>query len=183
MSNENKIECPRGALKYIDEPVSKIEWLPAEMLQANGYNPNFVLKPELELLEFSILKTGWIQPILVSRDFVIIDGFHRWHLSLKSERLKGKYNGDVPCCVLDIDLPEAMLMTVRINRAKGSHIAVKMHDLVKQLVDDYGYDPQRIAQGIGAHKGEVELLYSEGVFAAKKTADHKYGQAWKPRTA
>ena len=48
------------------------------MLQANGYNPNVVLKTELELLEFSVLKTGWIQPILVSRDYVIIDGFHRF---------------------------------------------------------------------------------------------------------
>jgi hypothetical protein len=44
-------------------------------------------------------------------------------------------------------------------------------------------DHQRIAQGIGAHKGEVELLYSEGVFAAKKTAEHQYNKAWRPRTA
>jgi ParB-like chromosome segregation protein Spo0J len=169
--------------KYAGEPISRIEWLPVEMLQANGYNPNVVLKTELELLEFSVLKTGWIQPILVSRDYVIIDGFHRWHLSLKSARLREKYRGEVPCCVLDVDLPEAMLMTVRINRAKGSHVAVRMHELVKQLVDDHAYDAQRIAQGIGAHKGEVELLYSEGVFAAKKTPDHKYSKAWKPRTA
>jgi hypothetical protein len=61
-----------------------------------------------------------------------------------------------------------MLMTVRINRAKGGHSAVKMRELIRQLVGDFTYDHQRIAQGIGAHKGEVELLYSEGVFAAKK---------------
>jgi hypothetical protein len=93
------------------------------------------------------------------------------------------YNGDIPCCVLDIDLPEAMLMTVRIYRGKGSHSAVKIHELTRQLVDDFAYDHQRIAQGIGAHKGKVELLYSEGVFAAKKTAEHQYSQAWRPRQA
>lgn len=175
---------PRADLpKFAGEPIMRIEWLPAEMLQANGYNPNVVLRQELELLEFSVLKTGWIQPVMVSREYVIIDGFHRWTLSLRSERLREKYQGYVPCCVLDVDLPEAMLMTVRINRAKGSHVAVKMHELVKQLVDDHAYDLQRIAQGIGAHKGEVELLYQDGVFAAKNTAEHQYNRAWKPRTA
>jgi len=171
------------AEQFKQEPIMRIEWLPAEMLQANGYNPNVVLRQELELLEFSVLKTGWIQPVLVNRDYIIIDGFHRWTLSLKSDRLREKYMGQVPCVVLDIDKPEAMLMTVRINRAKGSHSAVKMHDLIKQLVDEHAYDMQRIAQGIGGHKGEVELLYSEGVFAAKKTAEHQYSKAWKPRTA
>lgn len=170
-------------MKFENEPLMRIEWLPAEMLQANGYNPNVVLRQELELLEFSILKTGWIQPILVSRDYIIIDGFHRWSLSLRSDRLREKYHGSVPCCVLDLDLSEAMLMTVRINRAKGSHVAVKMHELVRQLVDDLKIDPQRIAQGIGAHKGEVDLLYQDGVFAAKKTAEHQWSRAWKPRTA
>ncbi len=66
------------------EPIENIVWKSVDDLDANNYNPNVVDKPELELLAFSLLKTGWIQPILVNADParasrpVIIDGFHRW---------------------------------------------------------------------------------------------------------
>ena len=69
-----------------------------------------------------------------------IDGFHRWTLSLRSERLKGKYNGDVPCCLLNTDLPEAMLMTVRINRAKGliAQFFWLKHRAVDKMCTEFG---------------------------------------------
>jgi len=67
VSTENKnaetrsagnLEFMVGRVDYENEPVMRNEWLPAEMLQANGYNPNFEQRTELELLEFSLLKNG-----------------------------------------------------------------------------------------------------------------------------
>ncbi len=43
-----------------DDPVDHIVWKPAASLKANSWNPNMVLEPELQLLERSILRTGWI---------------------------------------------------------------------------------------------------------------------------
>src|SRR5207249_2050763 len=122
-----------------------IEWLAASELKANFWNPNVVFDQELRLLERSILRTGWVQPVLVSRDLIIIDGFHRWSLSKESEQLRRRYGGLLPCARMDIGEDEAMALTVRINRAKGSHVAVRMSHLVKALIDQHGWDPQQVA--------------------------------------
>lgn len=162
------------------EPIENIVWLPVKSLDANDYNPNVVFNKELKLLEHSILSTGWVQPILISRDKIIIDGFHRWMLSKSSRKIRERYKDQVPCCVLDIPRDQAMLLTVRINRAKGSHVAVRMAEMVKQLIDDHQMDPQQIGVGIGATQKEVDLLYQDGVFKAKNLKDYKYSQAWYP---
>jgi len=164
------------------DPVNNIVWLAAEALQANHYNPNVVMNQELRLLEFSILSTGWIQPLLVNRaEMTIIDGFHRWALSKDSKKLQAKYGGEVPCALLDLEPWQAMLLTVRINRAKGSHVAVRMSDLVKEVIDQHSIDAKTVAQHIGATKGEVELLYQDSLFKAKNLGSYRYSKAWVPR--
>ena len=163
-----------------NEPIDNVQWLPTGDLKANHYNPNVVMNQELRLLEFSILETGWIQPILVSKDLIIIDGFHRWALSADSKKLQKKYGGEVPCAILDVEPWEAMLLTVRINRAKGSHVAVRMSDLIKAVIDEHGIDPKVVAKHIGAKAAEVELLYEDSIFKARNLANHKYSKAWEP---
>ena len=162
------------------EPIDNITWVKAQELTSNDYNPNIVFTPELKLLERSIIKTGWVQPILISRDNVIIDGFHRWMLSKDSPALKDKYKGLVPVAILDVDRAIAMVMTVRMNRAKGSAVAVDMAKLVKELINDLGLLPEQVAQEIGATSDEVNLLLQEGVFKAKDTKNWKYSKAWYP---
>jgi ParB-like chromosome segregation protein Spo0J len=69
-----------------NDPISRIEWRDASSLNANEYNPNIVFTPELRLLERSILKTGWVQPVLITQDGTIIDGFHRHRLAQDSAK-------------------------------------------------------------------------------------------------
>lgn len=168
---------------FKEDPISKVQWIEVDKLNANDYNPNVVLNKELNLLELSVLTNGWIQPILVNKDFTIIDGYHRSFLSRTSKALREKYNGKVPCVVMDLSESERMLLTIRINRAKGSHIAIKMHDIIKSLVDEHQVSMDYICKAIGAGKDEVDLLYKDGVFDALNIKDHKYSKAWKsPRT-
>ena len=163
------------------DPIGRIEWRLAASLQANDYNPNAVHVPEMRLLERSILMTGWVQPILIAIDGTIIDGFHRATLARTSQALLERYSGRVPCAVLDVDRPRAMMLTIRMNRAKGTHVAVRMSEIVHELVQQHGCLPQEIAQEIGATMAEVDLLLQDGVFKAKKIADHQYSRAWYPR--
>lgn len=168
---------------FKDDPVSNIEWINVDDLNANDYNPNVVLNKELKLLELSILTNGWIQPVLINKDKTIIDGYHRSFLSRSSKKLKEKYNSKVPCVVMDLTEAERMLLTIRINRAKGNHIAIKMHDIVRVLIDKHQISKDYIMKSIGASKEEVDLLYKEGVFDALNIKEHKYSQAWKsPKT-
>jgi ParB-like chromosome segregation protein Spo0J len=163
---------------FKDDPISQIQWIEAEKLTANSYNPNVVLNKELNLLELSVLTNGWIQPILINKDFSIIDGYHRTFLSKNSKPLMEKYNGMIPCVVMDITEPERMLLTVRINRAKGNHISIKMHDIIKELIDKHEVSIEYISKSIGAAKGEIDLLYKDGVFDALNIKEHKYSKAW-----
>jgi ParB-like chromosome segregation protein Spo0J len=162
-------------------PIDNITWLPAGDLDPNDYNPNVVFGPEMKLLEFSILHQGWLQPILITDKKVIIDGFHRYTLALNSPEVKALTGGKIPCAVLNLTEPERMLLTIRINRAKGAHIAVKMHDIAVSLVEDHGLSVEKIAAEIGATKDEVELLLMDGVFKKFDTRNHKFSKAWYPK--
>lgn len=163
-----------------NDPISNIEWRQVSTLRGNDYNPNLVFNQELKLLELSILKQGWIQPILINDDGLIIDGFHRASLARDSVKIREKYKGEVPCVVMDLSTPEAMLLTIRINRAKGSHVAYRMASIIKELIDVHNLDPQQVAGDIGATKDEIALLYQDGVFAKKNIKDYKYSSAWIP---
>jgi ParB-like chromosome segregation protein Spo0J len=164
----------------MEHPISSIQWIESNLLQANDYNPNVVFNKELQLLELSILRNGWIQPILITQNYEIIDGFHRWSLSKNSQKIADLTNGKVPCCVLELSEPERMLLTIRINRAKGSHIAFKMSDIIKKLINDYNLPIEKVIRDIGATKEEIELLLMDDVFKKLDIQNHKYSKAWYP---
>jgi len=169
MSEQNKLE-----------PVEVIQWIDCDKLVANHYNPNRVMNADMNLIERSILQTGWIQPILVNKNNVIIDGFHRWTLSRLSPSLRSKYHGKVPCAVLDVTDVEAMVITVRINRAKGTHLAFRMSEYVRELVEKHKIPMDRLATDIGATFDEVQLLMKSDVFEAKDIQNWAYSEAWFP---
>jgi ParB-like chromosome segregation protein Spo0J len=163
------------------DPLNDIRWRDAESLNANNYNPNVVFDPELKLLERSILMTGWVQPVLIASDGTIIDGFHRVMLSRVSTALKAKYHGRVPCAVLDVTRAQAMMLTVRMNRAKGSHVAARMSSIIHELIDVHGCDRQEIAAELGAGMDEIDLLYQDGVFKMKNIEAYRFSSAWYPK--
>jgi hypothetical protein len=165
----------------LQSPIMHIEWRRADSLKANHWNPNFVMTPELILLERSLMVTRWVQPILITPPGLIIDGFHRVQLSKDSLKLNAKFAGLVPCAVLDISESEAMMLTVRMNRAKGTHGALKMSELVHSLIDDHGCDPAEVAAEIGATAEEVALLYQDSVFTVRDIKNYQYGKAWVPK--
>lgn len=162
------------------QPIDNIQWIDVEKLSANDYNPNVVFTKEMELLKFSIEKNGWIQPVLCTQNYVIIDGYHRATLAKEYKTIT--VNGKIPCVIMDLCEPERMMLTIRINRAKGSHIALKMSDIIHKLINDYGIPPKTICENIGATKDEVQLLMMDNVFKAKGINEQtKYSMAWYPK--
>ncbi|WKV22541.1 putative ParB-like nuclease domain containing protein [Bacillus phage vB_BceS-M2] len=162
-------------------PIDNIRWVEAEALKANDYNPNVVLNQELKLLEFSILQQGWIQPILITPDGTIIDGFHRATLGKSSAQIREKYGSKVPCVVMELTEAERKLLTIRINRAKGTHLAFKMAEIVKSLIEEHGMSPKAVGEAIGADKAEIDLLMQDDVFKKLDIQNHKYSKAWIPK--
>lgn len=161
-------------------PIDRIEWRLASSLVANDYNPNSVARAELVLLEHNLVVLGWVQPILVTPDWTIIDGFHRWRLAQESPRLLKRDKGMVPVVVVDVGKDEAMALTIRMNRAKGEHAARPMHDIVRALMDEHGWTAEDVARELGASPSEVALLYKAGVFDHRDIASWTYSKAWYP---
>jgi hypothetical protein len=122
-----------------------------------------------------------VQPLLITPKNVIIDGFHRWRLSQDDRKLVEKYGCMVPCAVLDVTDAEARILTVRMNRAKGVHVAVRMADLVQELIDDSGMTMKEVAKAIGATTDEVKILYEDSIFKSRNLANAPYSKAWIPR--
>jgi hypothetical protein len=178
MSNPSHYDT--NSTNQLVDPINHICWLLASDLTHNDYNPNVVFNQELQLLERSILTTGWVQPILISKDKIIIDGFHRYMLAKESKLLLARYSGKVPCAILHVEPWQAMVMTIRMNRAKGTHVAVRMSSIIKKLIDVYHLSPEQIAKEIGGDRAEVDLLYQDSIFKHRNLANYKYSHAWIP---
>lgn len=164
------------------QPISNVIWIKVEELKANDYNPNHVLHQEMQLLAHSILHNGWLQPIIINTDKTIVDGYHRATLLKTNQKLYNLTDGLIPCVTVNLSDAECKLLTIRINRAKGTHTAYKMHDVIKELHYDYNIPVNVLAKEIGANKEEIELLICDNIFQKEKfTEDTLYSQAWIPK--
>lgn len=161
-------------------PINNIHWIATKDLDANHYNPNVVQNSELNLLRVSLLEQGWIQPILANPARIIIDGFHRYWLTKNDKKVKALTDGKVPVAFLDVSEREAMIITIRMNRAKGNHLAFKMHEIITELLQG-GMSKKDLASAIGASSKEIDLLQQEDVFKKLDVANKSYSKAWVPR--
>lgn len=157
-------------LKRLVCPLERIEWCDPFTLDANDYNPNVVMNMEMELLKLSIIKIGWIQPALITPQRLIIDGFHRTTIARLNQ-------WEVPCVVLELSEIERMMLTIRINRAKGTHMALRMADIIKRLAE-CGATDEQICEGIGASRKELDLLRQPDIFKRFNLDKWKYSNAW-----
>lgn len=145
-----------------------------EYLKPNPWNPNKVMKPEMDLLELSIRKSGFCFPLVVIKEnetsYMIVDGFHR-HLVAK--RLKMEY---VPVVILDEPVSELMNATIRFNRARGTHQIDRMSNIVADLIDQ-GCSGQEISKNLGMDADEVlRLKQNSGIASLFK--DSEFSNAW-----
>jgi ParB-like chromosome segregation protein Spo0J len=161
-------------------PISAVEWLDPELLRANDYNPNRVFTPEMRLLKRSILEQGWTQPVVITQDGLIVDGFHRWTLALKDAAVRAASGGKVPCVRLAATTSEAdrMAATVRHNRARGQHGILKMSKIVLALRDAKHPLPE-IAAMLGMDDEEVARL-AELEGTPQTQSKDSFGRGWIP---
>ncbi len=160
------------------QPLDKLEWVPREDLRANTWNPNHVAPPELELLAQSILADGWTQPIVARPDGEIVDGFHRWTVSARPD-VSALTAGLVPVVRIDADPAHLRASTVRHNRARGTHVVLRMADLVAEMVE-LGASPDEVRAAMGMDPEEVKRLLDRGQMI-KRGAAGELHKGWVPR--
>jgi ParB-like chromosome segregation protein Spo0J len=157
-------------------PVSNVQWVPAEKVFANDYNPNTVAPPEMKLLQISIESDGFTQPIVVwahDDGYEVVDGFHR--------HLVGKKMGltHLPVVVINgdrTDKNDRIASTIRHNRARGKHQVAGMSEIVQELTKR-NWSDTKIGRELGMEPDEVLRLKQIGGLA-EMFADKEFSEAW-----
>lgn len=157
-------------------PVSHVQWVPADKVFANDYNPNTVAPPEMKLLQISIESDGFTQPIVVwehDGQYEVVDGFHR--------HLVGKKMGltHLPVVVINgdrTDKNDRIASTIRHNRARGKHQVAGMSEIVQEL-SKRNWSEAKIGRELGMEPDEVLRLKQIGGLA-EMFADKEFSEAW-----
>lgn len=167
---------------FAGHPVDLIEWVPADSVTANDYNPNSVAPPEMELLRLSISADGYTQPIVTNLEGderVVIDGFHRNRVGKECDDVRETLHGYLPVVQIRADAQDResrMASTIRHNRARGKHSVVKMTDIVLEL-KRRNWTDAKISKQLGMDPDEVLRLSQIGGLA-EAFADRDFSHAW-----
>jgi len=167
------------------EPVDCVEWVPAETVRANDYNPNTVAPPEMRLLELSVAADGYTQPVVTFRegdDRETVDGFHRGRVGRESKAVRERTRGYLPVVQINADRgtrSDRIAATVRHNRARGVHGVEAMAALVADLAKR-GWNDDRISKELGMSADEV-LRLKQTTGLAELFADREFSEAWEAR--
>lgn len=166
-----------NGMNWIDEhPVSNVQWIEIDLVQANDYNPNSVAPPEMRLLQLSIERDGFTQPIVVWQQddhYEVVDGFHR-HLVGKKLNLS-----HLPVVIINKDRQDRndrIASTIRHNRARGKHQVERMSDIVMEL-HRRNWSDKRIAKELGMTPDEV-LRLKQITGLAELFTDKEFTEAW-----
>lgn len=168
-----------------EHPIAGVRWVDVNKVVANDYNPNSVASTEMRLLEHSILKDGYTQPVVTVYDeerdlYVIVDGFHRTTVMKTSEKVRSTTGGLLPIVVLKKDMNDRMAATVRHNRARGTHSVDGMSSIVFNMLDG-GWKDEDICNEMGMEPDELVRLKHVTGFS-KLFEDTEYSKEWKNRS-
>ena len=96
-------------------PFLSVEEVPIDLLRPDPANPRWIGQEELDALERSIRRFGFVQPVLARReDSTVIGG----HQRLVAARRLGLTT--VPVAFLDLPIEQARLLSLALNRISGS---------------------------------------------------------------
>lgn len=168
------VESKNGRVQI---PCSNTFLVVRDMIVANSYNPNYVPKAKMELLQKSIVDNGFCFPIVAIWDddrsvFVIIDGFHRFSMS-DDKWLGMEY---IPLVVLPHGMAKRLAATMQFNKARGVHQVDLDAELIRKMVEQ-GLDDDEIAISLGIDVDTVHRYKQiTGIAALFKSAE--YSTSW-----
>jgi len=164
----------------LQEPVCAVQWVPAESVVGNTYNPNRVAPPEMRLLTLSMQEDGITMPVVVYREkdgrHTIVDGFHRTTVIKTDPVMRERTRGYIPVSVIDKPAENRMASTVRHNRARGEHGVEAMSNIVAQM-REAGWTDAKIGRAMGMSADEVLRLQQITGLAAL-FAGQEFSRSW-----
>ena len=125
----------------------KIEEVEINKIKLDPLNPNKMDDLKMVALKTMIYEKGMLQPILINKDNLMIDGEHRL-LAAKEAGLN-----KIDCYRLDVTDKERRLLRQTMNKIKGSHNPVDdAYDLIK-LSKEYGVN--KLSEYLGQEEKQL----------------------------
>lgn len=165
-------------------PVDCVQWVRAEDVRGNEYNPNVVAPPEMRLLSHSVRTNGYTMPIVtheVDGGRVVVDGFHRHRVGKEDAAVRESVRGYLPVTKIRAeraDEASRIAATIEHNRARGQHRIGDMSEIVRMLVQA-GWRDNKIQEELGMDPDEVHRL-KQITGLAELFATRDYSEAWEP---
>lgn len=149
-------------------------------LRPAPWRANHTFRPELKVLSDSIAKHGWLQPIVIMEDGLIVDGFTRWFIAGNVKSIQKKYAGNIPCVVFDGDEIDAMVAHIRLNRARGELIPRSVSVIVRDVIRSGKFDLEGLKKELRMTDDEISVLLEGSLLKVRKIDEHDYSKSWVP---
>lgn len=165
----------------LPHPVACVQFVKADTLEGNDYNPNKVAPPEMRLLETSISKDGVTMAIVATKPRkdgkrTVVDGFHRTTIIQNFKEIKESLHGYAPVVELDKSVEQRIAATVRHNMARGTH-QVELSAKLVTVLTKHHWSNERISEELGMDADEV-LRLKQITGLAEAFRDREFSKAW-----
>jgi hypothetical protein len=159
----------------------EIEYVDPSVLSVPEWKATYTLRPEMLVISASLSQYGFIQPIHVRKSTgEIIDGSERYLLATNLRQILDHTAGLIPVVYHDLDVVDAMLLHVRLNRGTSQVVAAKLSSIVRHVKRSGKYGSGIFEDALCMRNEELSLMLDGSVFKARKIKEHNYARAWVP---
>lgn len=165
-----------------NQPTMEIKELPLKELKPAAYNPRKKLKKgdkEYEKIKQSLLKFGYVDPILVNEDLTVIGGHQRLTV------LKDLDYETAKCVIVKLSKEDEKALNIALNKITGQWDEALLADLLLDLQESYfnldltGFEPPEIDDILSnVHDKELSEDEFDVEEELKKPTLSRHGDIW-----
>ena len=165
-----------------NQPTMEIKELPLKELKPAAYNPRKKLKKgdkEYEKIKQSLLKFGYVDPIIVNEDLTVIGGHQRLTV------LKDLDYETAKCVIVDLPKEDEKALNIALNKITGQWDEALLADLLLDLqesdfnLDLTGFEPPEIDDILSnVHDKELSEDEFDVEEELKKPTLSRHGDLW-----
>lgn len=151
-----------------------------KQLRSAPWSTTFLLRPDERLLADSLTEHGWLVPLVVRRDGLVIDGNQRLRIASNDRAVAERVGSEVPVSWVQCDEVDAMVMHMRLNRAKGMTVAKGTSLLLNEVLASRKYTEETLRKMLRMTPEEFQVLHDAEYLKRSAIAGHQYSYAWVP---
>lgn len=115
----------------------ELKKVPISSIKFDKTNPNQMSDEQMSSLKLAMSKFGYLSPVILNKDFTVIDGEHRVRVYQELDKK------EIPAYVLDIDKLDGKLLRQVMNKIHGEHIIEKD---VSELEILFKHNPEELKE-------------------------------------